>query len=89
MLNNKLEALPYLQQFISFVQVQFGMVVKYVRSDNGVEFLMPLYFEEKGIFHQKSCVSTFKQNENVERKHQHIMQVSCALRFHSDFPLSH
>lgn len=36
-------------------------------SNEGVQF-----FQEHGIFHQKSCAHTPQQNGIVERKHKHL-----------------
>lgn len=42
-MNNKAEAHVHLQHFIKFVEVQFDTSVKNVRSDNGMEFSMPVF----------------------------------------------
>jgi len=43
-------------------------------------------YEAKGIIHQTSCVESLEQNGLVERKHQHLMNVTRALLFRSCVP---
>lgn len=68
------------------VETQFTKKVKMIRSDNGIESLLPLYYDSKGILHQRRCVYTPQQNVRVERRHQHILNISRALMFQSGLP---
>ena len=43
-----------LVDFVAYVQTQFHMTVKAIRSDNGPEFHMPIFYRRKGILHQTS-----------------------------------
>lgn len=52
--------------FISFIEIQFSMSLKFLKSDNGQEFLMPDLFSANGISHQRSCVEFPQQNGLVE-----------------------
>jgi hypothetical protein len=68
------------------IETQYNAKIKIVRSDNGVEFIMPEYYASKGILHQRSCVETPQQNGRVERKHQHLLNVARAILLHSHLP---
>ncbi|CAL1378154.1 unnamed protein product [Linum trigynum] len=84
----KSEARKLLQDFCVMVNVHFGKRVKTIRSDQGLEFHMPGFYGEHGILHQTSCVEVPQQNGRVERKHQDILNVARALRFHAGLSLS-
>nr|KYP36052.1 Retrovirus-related Pol polyprotein from transposon TNT 1-94 [Cajanus cajan] len=58
----------------------------YIRSDNGSEFIMQNFYAETGILHQTSCIETLQKNGIVERKHQHLLNVTRSLLFQANFP---
>jgi len=86
LIKSKSEVSLHIQQFITLIENQFHITPKTLRSDNGLEFHMPSFYNAKGILHQKSCVEAPQQNSRVERKHQHILNVGRALLFQSKLP---
>ena len=79
LMSTKSNAFPLLQSFLALVETQFGISVKCIRSDNGMEFQDSTalhFYANKGIIHQKSCVNTPQQNGIVERKHKHLLEVA-------------
>lgn len=88
LLVEKREVKNILNNFFVMAHTQFNEHVKIVRSDNGTKYVcLKNYFEEKGILHQTSIVSTPQQNGRVERKHHHILNVACALLFQASLPI--
>ena len=82
LLVNKTEVVFAFSKFFAMVDRQFESTVKFIQSDNGTEFQhMISYVDANGIIFQTSCVAALQQNGRVERKHQHILNVSRALLF--------
>ena len=75
-----------MSKIVTLIHTHYQITHKYIRSDNGPEFLIPDFYASKGIIHQKSCVESPQQNGRVERKHQHILNVARALLFQSKLP---
>ena len=89
LLAHKSNAFPLLKAFVTFVENQFSASVKVIRSDNAMEFKDSsalVFYNVKGIIHQTSCVDTPQQNGIVEKKHQHLLQVTRALMLQSNLP---
>jgi hypothetical protein len=53
---SKSQTRSLLVSFINLVANQFNTMVKILRSDNGIEFHMPEFYQSKDIVHQLSCV---------------------------------
>jgi len=82
----KSETRKLIQNFIIHIKNQFDKTIKCFRSDNGPEFNCVDIYDTYGITYQKSCVETPQQNSVVERKHQHILNVTRSLLFQSNMP---
>ena len=82
-LNSKVDTQTLFKAFINQVERQFDTKFKIVRFDNGAEFIMHQFFNETDIIHPTTCVETPQQNDSVERKHQHLLNVTRALLFQS------
>nr|KYP31390.1 Retrovirus-related Pol polyprotein from transposon TNT 1-94 [Cajanus cajan] len=91
LLKTKVEVVGILMSFCNMVKTQFNTKVKRFRSDNRTKFTnvaIQQFFQQEGIMHETSCVGTPKQNGRVERKHRHILNVTRALRFQANLPIS-
>ena len=88
LMHTKAETRDIIISFIASIETQYNRKVKTIRSDNGSEFLMPSFYASKGIMHQATCVETPEQNGIAERKHQHLLNVTCALLFQANLPSS-
>lgn len=84
LMHTKVETRQIIMEFIAYIEMQFNSKVKIIRSDNGPEFLMHSFYALKGIIHQTSCVETLEQNGIVERKHQHLLNVTHAFLFQAN-----
>ena len=92
LLSNKSNALHVVKSFVLMVENQFQTSIKKIRSDNGLEFSSTeanLFFQSKGILHQKTCPHTPQQNGVVERKHKYFLETARALLYHSKLPLQY
>jgi len=81
LLKTKSKVQGCIKSFITLVETQFSTTVKCIRFDQGHEFNLHKFYSLKGIEHQISCVETSQQNGVVERKHQHILNITRASYF--------
>lgn len=82
-------ALQTIKAFVILIENQFNIRIKIIRSDNGLEFTNTkanLFFQSKGIVHQRTCPYTPQQNGIVERKHKYLLETARALLFQSKLP---
>ncbi|GJZ41952.1 retrovirus-related pol polyprotein from transposon TNT 1-94 [Tanacetum coccineum] len=69
-LRSKDETSEFVIKFLKQIQVGLNKTVRYIRTDNGTEFVnqvLTKYYESVGIFHHKSVLRTTQQNGIVER----------------------
>jgi len=56
LLKTKAEVSMHVKNFIQLIETHHHLTPKFIRSDNGLEFLLPDFYASKGIIHQRACV---------------------------------
>nr|GEW08896.1 retrovirus-related Pol polyprotein from transposon TNT 1-94 [Tanacetum cinerariifolium] len=77
-------------KFIIQIQVGLNKTVRYVRTDNGTEFVnhtMTEYYERVGIFHQKTVPRTPQQNGVVKRRNRTLVEAARTMLIFSKAPM--
>jgi GAG-pre-integrase domain/Integrase core domain/gag-polypeptide of LTR copia-type len=88
-LKTKDEVSHIFKSFFNMVQNQFNRNIKFLRSDNGGEFVnntLREFFHSKGIIHETSCVGTPQQNGVDKRKNRHVLETARSMLFEYDVP---
>ncbi|GJW30777.1 retrovirus-related pol polyprotein from transposon TNT 1-94 [Tanacetum coccineum] len=78
-LRSKDETPEFVIKFLKQIQVGLNKTVRYIRTDNGTEFVNQVlteYYESVGIFHQKSVPRTPQQNDVVERRNRTLVEAA-------------
>ncbi|GJU23869.1 retrovirus-related pol polyprotein from transposon TNT 1-94 [Tanacetum coccineum] len=78
-LRSKDKTPEFVIKFLKQIQVGLNKIVRYIRTDNGTEFVnqvMTEYYESVGIFHQKSVPRTPQQNDVVERQNRTLVEAA-------------
>nr|GEX87626.1 hypothetical protein [Tanacetum cinerariifolium] len=78
-LRSKDETPEVVIKFLKQIQVGLNKTVRFIRTDNGTEFVnhdLTHYYESVGIFHQKSVPRTPQQNDVVERRNQTLVEAT-------------
>lgn len=91
LLKHKSDYLETLKAFCDYINTHFESSVKFIRTDNALEFhdiLCIKFYTEMEIFYQTSCSYRPRQNARVERKHRHVLEISRALKLQSGLPMS-
>lgn len=55
-MSHRSHTLAHITTFIKFVETQFSLKVKILRSDNGPKSTMGEFYLDEGIIHQTSCI---------------------------------
>ena len=74
------------------IKTQLNASLHIFRSNNAREYFytsLSQFFDDHGIIHQSSCPHTPQQNGVAERKMRHLLEVTCALKFHMHVPKSY
>ncbi|GJV71392.1 retrovirus-related pol polyprotein from transposon TNT 1-94 [Tanacetum coccineum] len=88
-----MEEIPFLvivDDYSRFTWVGLNKTVRYIRTDNGTEFVnqvMSKYYEGVGIFHQKSVPRTPQQNGIVERRNRTLVEAARTMLIFSKAPM--
>ncbi|GJU23724.1 retrovirus-related pol polyprotein from transposon TNT 1-94, partial [Tanacetum coccineum] len=78
-LRSKDETPAVVIKFLKQIQVGLNKTVRYVRTDNGTEFVnkdLTDYYERVSIFHQKTVPRTPQQNGVVERRNRTLVEAA-------------
>ncbi|GJV60100.1 retrovirus-related pol polyprotein from transposon TNT 1-94 [Tanacetum coccineum] len=79
---SKDETPEFVIKFLKQIQVGLNKIVRYIRTDNGTEFVNQVlteFYESVGIFHQKSVARTPQQNGVVERRNRTLVEAAWAM----------
>ncbi|GJZ34885.1 retrovirus-related pol polyprotein from transposon TNT 1-94 [Tanacetum coccineum] len=89
-LRSKDETPAVVIKFLKQIQVSLNKTVRYVRTDNGTEFVnkdLTDYYERVGIFHQKTVSRTPQQNGVVERRNRTLVEAARIMLIFSKAPM--
>ncbi|GKE30829.1 retrovirus-related pol polyprotein from transposon TNT 1-94 [Tanacetum coccineum] len=77
-------------KFLKQIQIGLNKTVRYIRTDNGTEFINKVlteYYESVGIFHQKTIPRTPQQNGVVERRNRTLVEAARTMLIFSKAPM--
>nr|GEU46775.1 integrase, catalytic region, zinc finger, CCHC-type, peptidase aspartic, catalytic [Tanacetum cinerariifolium] len=89
-LRSKDETPKFVIKFLKQIQVGLNKTVRFIRTDNGTEFInhdLTHYYESVGIFHQKSVPRTPQQNDIVERRNRTLVEAARTMLILSKAPM--
>ncbi|GJR82405.1 integrase, catalytic region, zinc finger, CCHC-type containing protein [Tanacetum coccineum] len=91
-----MKLLTLTSNFLKQIQVGLNKIVRFIRTDNGTEFVnKTLYdyyesvgiFQKVGIFHQKTVPRTPQQNGVVERRNRTLVEAARTMLIFSKAPM--
>ncbi|GJT03314.1 retrovirus-related pol polyprotein from transposon TNT 1-94 [Tanacetum coccineum] len=89
-LRSKDETPEFVIKFLKQIQVGLNKTVRYIRTDNGIEFVNQVLtelYESVGIFHQKSVLRTPQHNGVVERRNRTLVEAARTMLIFSKAPM--
>ncbi|GJV88021.1 retrovirus-related pol polyprotein from transposon TNT 1-94 [Tanacetum coccineum] len=89
-LRTKDETPEFVIKFLKQIQVGLNKTVRYIRTDNGTEFVnqvLTKYYESGGIFHKKLVSRTPQQNGIVERRNRTLVEAARIMLIFSKAPM--
>ncbi|GKA81090.1 retrovirus-related pol polyprotein from transposon TNT 1-94 [Tanacetum coccineum] len=89
-LRSKDDTPEFVIKFRKQIQVGLNKTVRYIRTDNGTEFVNQVlteYYEIVGIFHQKFVLRTLQQNGVVERRNRTLVEAARTMLIFSKAPM--
>ncbi|GJT91797.1 retrovirus-related pol polyprotein from transposon TNT 1-94 [Tanacetum coccineum] len=79
LLRSKDETPEFVIKFVKQIQVGLNKTVRYIRTDNGIEFVNQVlteFYESVGIFYQKSIPRTPQKNGIVKRRNRTLVEAA-------------
>ncbi|GKD41108.1 retrovirus-related pol polyprotein from transposon TNT 1-94 [Tanacetum coccineum] len=89
-LRSKDKTPEFVIKFLKQIQVGLNKTVRYIRTDNGIEFVnqvLTQYYESVGIFHQTSVPRTPQQNGVVKRRNCTLVEAARTMLIFSKAPM--
>lgn len=68
------------------METQHSIKIKYICTDNGLEFKMAEFLATKRVVHQCSCPYVPQQNGVVKRKRKYILNMVQSMMFKANLP---
>nr|GEY00904.1 retrovirus-related Pol polyprotein from transposon TNT 1-94 [Tanacetum cinerariifolium] len=89
-LRSKDETLDFIIKFLKMIQVRLKVLVRRIRTDNGIEFVNQTlrdYYEEVGISYETSVARSPQQNGVVERRNRTLIEAARTMLIYAQDPL--
>lgn len=90
LLQKKSDVFHVFQDFQKLVERKFTKKIVSMQSDwGGKHEKLKSFFQRIGISHRVSCPHAHQQNDAIERKHRHIVEVGLVLLANASMPLKY